>query len=116
MTVERNIKFVWRVDPPPTGQFRSFERRAWPSAEVNGNPALRIECEANDGYTPARARGEEPHGLLSVRVADYRNGEQFRWRTLKQDFSTLSEAKAAGEAFLRKYPDFLAIQAKGDAE
>ncbi len=27
------IKLKWKVDPIPTGQWSSFQKRAWPSAE-----------------------------------------------------------------------------------
>ena len=108
------MKIVWRVDPEWTGEYRSFRHRNWPSGEVNGDIALSIRCTTSDDYTPKRARGEQSHGPLTVRVTDRRHptigGRAWLWRTLRGEFATLAEAKNAGANFLAAHPEILDVQ------
>lgn len=105
-------ELAWRVAPEPVGRYRSFERRAWPYAVWRGTeePAASISCA--DAYTPARARGDEPHALLRVSVADWSARAQdpcaaaFTWRLLRRPCATLAEAKALAERALRQHPEF----------
>ncbi len=97
------MKIKWVVEPAPTGRYRSFAHRNWPHGELDGEYAFKIRCE--DNYTAKRARGEQPHAPLKVTVAD-RSKCAKGWdvRTLKGEFATLLEAKAAAQAFADKYP------------
>ena len=108
------MKIVWRVDPEPTGFHRTFGRRNWPSGEVNGEFSLSIRCTTHDDYTPARARGTQPHGPLIVLVTDRRHptsgGGAWRWRKILGEFATLAEAKNAGAKFLNAHPEILEVQ------
>lgn len=103
-------KLTWRVQPAPTGRYRSFERRGWPGASwPDGKPAARIECE--DAYTPGRARGARPHAALRVRIADWScrttDGRvTFEWRLLVKRCATLQEAKALAQRALEQRPNF----------
>lgn len=105
-----SVKLTWRVADPPTGRYRSFYPRGWPSAQwPSGQPAAVIYCD--DSYTPARGRGEATHGPLKVCVADHsvRTAEgrpTFRWRTCSHRPETLAEAKALAERVLGKHPEF----------
>lgn len=104
------IKVKWKVGEPPTGRYRSFHNRTWPSAEYsNGDPALSIACD--DSYTSARAKSGQ-HAPLTLSIAQWPetriDGQSsFTWRRLKQRFSTLAEAKAAGEQFINGHPDYV---------
>jgi hypothetical protein len=105
------MKFKWKVAPAPTGHYRSFESRSWPSAKYpNGQPALLIRCET-DEYVPSKVKNGD-HGVLSVCIAQYYGKKDrnqlgtFAWRTLKARFATLDEAKAAGEKFLNGHPEY----------
>lgn len=94
----------WKVSPAPTGRYRSFERRSWPSADytIGGKPAAYIACE--DDYRPANVR-EGKHAELAVMIAQW-DERTFKWRRLQQRFATLELAKSAAERFLRAHPEF----------
>jgi hypothetical protein len=93
----------WKVDEAPTGRYRSFQSRGWPSAEYkDGRPAAAIYCE--DSYEPANARTGK-HAPLSVRVADH-SVTPWKWRTVKQRFATLQEAKDGITKLLEQFPKF----------
>ena len=84
------MKYRWKVSPEPTGRYRSFEKRSWPTAwYANGEIAASISCD--DDYRPVDAR-EGKHGPLTVAVADH-SEEKWKWRRMKQRFSTLTEAR-----------------------
>jgi hypothetical protein len=103
-------KLIWRVDPAPTGPYRSFATRAWPSAhDSQENPVARILCE--DEYRPVNVR-EGRHRLLRVRVAlkpipgsvtEKKGLQGFTWRTIKGEFARLDDAKEAVQKLYDKH-------------
>ena len=103
-------KIRWKVDSAPTGRYRSFDRRGWPSAEyANGDIAAMIQCP--DEYIPSNVK-EGKHAPLTVLVADWnRNAEErkakgaFGWRKLKGTFATLKEAQAATAKIIDEHPE-----------
>lgn len=105
-----SVKLVWRVDPVPTGRFRSFQRRGWPSADyADGSPAFMLSSD--DEYVPAKVRAGD-HKPLELRVADYREASLekhggWRWARLKARPATLDEAKRLAEEFLKAHPEFM---------
>jgi hypothetical protein len=105
---EKNmVQVKWKVAEAPTGRYRSFEKRGWPSASFKGTDRSAIAIYCDDSYTPQRAR-DGMHGELMVCIADYSvEGPGFKWRTLKARFKTLDEAKAAGINALDKHSSFL---------
>lgn len=103
------IKLKWEVAEAPTGMYRSFHKRNWPSAYINGKPAAHIRCE--DEYIPRNVKTGN-HAPLTVWIADHRassnpNGGTFKWRQLITTHATLQEAKAAAEHFLNANPQIL---------
>lgn len=100
------MKVTWKVAPPPTGRYRSFEKRGWPFATYKDDKsAALIACD--DEYVPSKvATGD--HKELTVRIADYTavTGGSYTWRTMKARFKTLKDAKDAVEAFLTQNPTF----------
>jgi hypothetical protein len=98
-------KFKWEVIPAPTGRYRAFQYRGWPLATVAGKSAISLTCA--DSYEGRFSRDASPVHSIKVRVADYREGNAFVWRLLKNTFPTLKEAKEAGEDFLNEHPEFL---------
>src|SRR5208282_1286331 len=92
-------KIRWKVDSAPTGRYRSFSKRGWPSADyANGDIAAHILCE--DEYIPSNIK-EGKHAPLTVHVADWNippeeRGKRgaFVWRKIKGTFATLKEAQA----------------------
>ena len=105
------LKLIWKVDEKSTGKFRSFERRAWPSAEyANGNYAVAILCD--NEYVPADVR-DGKHGPLTLRIADYSRPSNVQsgcgWTPVKsaKQFATLKEAKAAAVEILLACPQLM---------
>lgn len=93
----------WKVAEAPTGQFRSFAHRCWPTASYPGDKiAAQILC--NDSYSAFTVRSGS-HEPLKVMVADYSVSPSWQWRVMKARFSTLDEAKAAVLSFVEKHPE-----------
>lgn len=106
------MKMQWKVEPNPTGRYRSFQFRGWPSLEYeDGQLAASIHCE--DSYSMSLVKSGR-HGPLSVHIYDYSLGAQHRkCRVLVERFTDLGKAKAAAEATLRRHPQFLANKRRG---
>lgn len=104
------MKLKWKVAEPPTGRYRSFHRRGWPTADfLNGKPAVMLSCD--DAYSPRRARGELAHAEIRVSVADHSTvttdgRPTFTWRTAAKRATTLAEAKEIALKVLEAHPDF----------
>lgn len=58
------MRIKWRVGEKPTGPYRSFFFRSWPTGWVNGHLVFAILCE--ESYVPARAL-EGAHPPLQLR-------------------------------------------------
>lgn len=105
-------KLVWVVAPEPTGRYRSFERRGWPTCwwGRDGKPAAFIECE--DAYRPADvALGD--HKPLRVVLCHHRHpeaGNSWKRLRMKTSFETLAAAKQAVKDFLALHPEFAPIK------
>ena len=87
------MKIKWRVGSRPTGRYRSFEMRSWPSAEYeDGRYCASILCD--DEYVPKLAKSGN-HKPLKLRLAKY--SESGSWTPVfsKKEFKTLKEAKEA---------------------
>jgi hypothetical protein len=100
--------YKWKVSEPPTGPYRSFQKRGWPSAyykDADESCCARVICD--DDYTPARARGEEQHKALTVMIADHSTAPRWKWRKVKRTFNNLSEVKEWLEAFIKRGENFL---------
>lgn len=102
-------KLKWRVGEAPTGQYKSFFKRSWPSAELeDGRPAFSIICE--DSYVPADVKTGK-HAELKINVADWSEKEgTFVWKTLKQRAETLAEAKNLAQKFADKFPEVFVVK------
>lgn len=106
----RKPGYKWKVSEPPTGRYRSFERREWPHAKYEtGQPAAMLYSE--DEYNPSDAATGN-HNPLTLRVADY-SQTPFKWRKAKGQFSTLQQAKDAFDSIVKANPG---IVPKGEAE
>lgn len=90
------IKLKWYVDPEPTGPYRSFQRRGWPTC-YNGNPD-KEDCDVlativslnRDGYEGHYARATDLR--LKVRIY-FKIGGEHRTGLSKEEFSSIAEAK-----------------------
>lgn len=106
------VKLKWTVGEAPTGTFRSFHKRMWPSAceKHTGKMAVQLYCV--DSYEPRNVR-EGKHGPIQIQVADHRNKTAgWEWRRLKERPATLAEAKALAQKFFDLHPEYL--KNKGD--
>lgn len=100
------MKLKWKVEDAPTGQYRSFAKRGWPSAYLpDGRPAFSISCD--DAYEPRRVRDGD-HAELKINVADWsEEAGTFVWKTIKRRAATLAEAKEIAAKFLEQSPHVL---------
>lgn len=99
-----SIKIKWKVNTAPSGLYRSFHDRSWPDAEyLDGSICAAISC--SDAYTPARARGEQKHGELTLRIADH-SKTPLVWRKVSVRFNSLSELKKELLHILKKHDQF----------
>jgi hypothetical protein len=102
------MKLKWKVSSPPTGRYRSFEKRGWPTASFpNGDPAAAIYCK--DDYEPSLAKTGQ-HAELVICVAKWHRkesgGRTFEWKTLVLRAATLDAAKQLVTDFFAKHPEF----------
>lgn len=103
------MKLVWRVSPAPTGMYRSFEKRGWPTAyygSADGLPAAFLRCE--EDYEPAQVRSGN-HPPISVVVLHHNHAEvPGSWKrfVLKHKAATLDEAKKLVASFLESHEDW----------
>ena len=98
------MKFKWIVAPDPTGLYRSFEKRGWPTAFSADGDSEMFAVSCSDDYVPSLVKSGN-HAPLKLLVADrtgHVNG--WTWRTLKGDFSTLKELKDAAYKFAANRP------------
>ena len=104
------MKYKWKVAEPPTGRYRSFYTRGWPTAyylNKEQSPAAIILCE--DEYIPRNVKTGK-HKELTLIVNDYTNPDpknpNCEWvrKRAKQKFKTLKEAKEWFAKFIKKNP------------
>jgi hypothetical protein len=105
------MKLKWRVDPPPTGRYRSFAHRGWPTANFSGADKIAVQIRCDDPYIPAKVKTGD-HKPLCVYIAEWFDPAErgtraaFEWRKLTTEFATLKEAKAAAYQALKERPKF----------
>jgi hypothetical protein len=95
-------KISWRVETAPTGRWRSFFKRGWPTGYSgrNGEPVARITCDTD--YEPRRLKSADHNPLrVSVAIKNKNPSEEgaWSWRRLKGEWSTLVAAKEAAQKF-----------------
>ncbi len=98
------MKIKWRVYPKPTGPYRSFAKRGWPSAEFeDGSSAATLSAE--EPYIPALSESS----WLTIRVFHYAGQSKEKGlpthRLTKQVFG-LKAAKRHAEQFIRSHPEY----------
>lgn len=100
------MKIIWRVGDSPTGMYRSFSQRTWPSAaDENGNAIAAMYH--GESYT-AQLAADAGENRIQVAIADWSDKKHgaFTWKTLKQRFSDVKSAKAAVANFWEAHPEY----------
>lgn len=106
------MKLKWRVSEKPTGPYRSFHQRGWPSAYLPGDRiAFHLTCETE--YIPTLVR-EGKHAAIGIRVARWfeRGGGQtptFEWMRYSKSAASLDEAKVMCQKFLDAWPEYFLL-------
>ena len=83
-------KAKWEVEPAPTGLYRTFQRRGWPTALTECNMFFSVDCA--DDYVPSKVKAGD-HAPLKLGVRNDSLPGSPR-RVFKRDFATLDEVKA----------------------
>lgn len=108
--MKRIPKLTWRVDPAPTGPYRSFSHRAWPSADYpNGKTAA---CIISADKVPYEGFHRKETCLnLKVRIAKWIKTDEgtdtFVWVVSRRSFSTIAEAKEGVNKLLESNPHLM---------
>jgi hypothetical protein len=103
------VKLYWKVAEPPTGRYRAFEHRGWPSAYYDRElrkPAAMLYSE--DEYRPAQVRTGQ-HKPIHMHLMHYQHpnaGSSWKVMKIVATAPTLDEAKKRVQAFLEKHPEF----------
>lgn len=101
------MKLYWKVDEKPTGRFRSFGHRGWPTAyhdKEKNVVAAAIYCDMYR-YDVRHVRNPPKDLELIVRIADYSAKPAWKWRKARRTFSNLQDAKDFVEEILVKHPE-----------
>lgn len=101
------MKVKWKVQPEPTGRYRSFESRGWPFAEdEKERPLAHIYSKENESYCPKDVKTGN-HGPLVLHVAKYSDcAHSFTWRRIKAEYKTVQECKDAFAKFVEDHPGY----------
>jgi len=103
----------WKVDPRPTGRYRSFESRSWPSAFYKHEREHLCACiQCADEYYPKGVKSGN-HPELSLLVYVYTEKER-RMVVLKKKFKTLLEIKEELPKFLCRHTEYLPEDLRGE--
>ena len=97
------MKYKWKVDPNPTGRYRSFERRGFPHAYYNDeheSPAAFIGSDEDWEYVPKQTT----YKSLILRVADH-SQTPWKWRKIVKRYTTIQDAKDGFERILKQHPE-----------
>lgn len=100
------VKLKWKVDPPPTGRFRCFVKRGWPSATYPDGSSAAYICSTEAYHGSYAQKGVELAFPLTIRIAFHHPEEEwdekgaFTWRTMKVRAYSLEEAKTLAQTFI----------------
>lgn len=104
-------KLKWRVDPKPTGQYRSFHRRGWPTADVGEHTVARVS--ADQEYIPSNVK-RGIHGLITVHLLIRTPTTKPRWVRLKERAMSLTVAKELAQDWFNRNPQYLPPKGKAN--
>lgn len=90
-------KIIWKVGPKPTGKYRSFQTRGWPTAEIGNEIVAALYCD--EPYTGFNSRRTDL--LITVRVTDRFGPDTWEWKQLKLRAKSVAEAKQLVATFYK---------------
>lgn len=100
------INIKWTVEPPPTGQWRSFYKRGWPIAYYkNEEETLCAQISCGDKYIPSKVKTGD-HKELTLVIYDYSSGTRKIRKAIHKP-KTLKEAKELLIIILTKNPQLM---------
>ncbi len=101
------MKLKWKVGLKPTGPYRGFAKRSWPSATyTNGDTAGHLASFHDNGYHPSLAETER----MIIYVALYHTEEERRKKgyfsncRIKKEVVGVTAAKALLQWYLDNHP------------
>lgn len=107
------VKIKWRISEKPTGPYRSFQKRHWPSAYYSNKiPCASLDCSTQYSATSVKIGC---HSEITVRVADH-SQKPWQLRTLKARAKTLAEAKQMVADFIKKYPHYIPEELRNETK
>ena len=101
----KKARIVWRVGEKPTGPYRSFHYRSWPSASYPDKDG-RLVAYLHAGHRVSYHPSEAETTILTVRVMNYKD-EKPEWRQLKIKPVGVTAAKELVAEFFKQHPDWL---------
>lgn len=96
------MKLKWKVGDKPTGRYRSFQKRSWPTATFGTEGEMAAMIQADESYSAKIAESTE----VRLYVADHRE-KPWRWRKFKNSFPGVTKAKSVAEDFFRQRPEWM---------
>lgn len=101
----------WKVDPAPTGRYRSFQKRGWPTAYYKGSDKPAFFLESADAYEPQAVKAGTHAPIYVVACHHNHPSSPNSWARLKmrEPFATLDAAKAACLAALNEKPELAPV-------
>jgi hypothetical protein len=94
----------WSVQPLPTGPYKSFQRRGWPSATYSdGRLAVSLGSASGEDYNSRTAETES----LWIGVRDH-SVKPPEYRRLVTRAQGVKAAKALAERFIAQHPEYAA--------
>jgi hypothetical protein len=106
-------KIVWKIAEAPTGRYRAFVRREWPTAyygSTEGKPAAFLVCD--DDYRPDKVRTGQHRPITIIMLHHTHPGRGASWKRfrMKETADTLDRAKVLVQTFLDKHPEFRPVE------
>lgn len=101
------MKIRWKVAEKPTGRYKSFQDRGWPTCEDDkGNPIAMIRHINKASYTPHLAEHNDKPDLQLMIAYRADQETSFTWKGLTGRFRTVKQCKQALTEFIKKYPHY----------
>lgn len=107
------MKIKWKVSPAPTGRYRSFEHRSWPTGYYDSKeqkPAVFLSCKVD--YRPHLVKVGD-HPPITIIVLNHQDPESLPgWKRMQLTIpaTTLAEAKERAQAFLDHHIEWWPVE------